>query len=106
MSKIFSTLITIVVVTTVSVGKMTGIVICQNEIHAFAPSTEAASSKSVGTFLIAAERMVIQNPVDIHMPTMINETVLKAGSVSHDTGCPPSDVTIELSKPIWLGPLP
>src|SRR5436309_2864481 len=96
MSKIFSTLMTIVVLTTVSVGRITGTMIRQNVTHSFAPSTDAASSRSDGTFLIAAERMVIQKPVDIHTPTMINITVLIAGSVSHETGWPPSEVTMAL----------
>src|SRR5262245_39109338 len=75
MSNIFSTLMTIVVVTTVIVGRITGTVICQNVLQAFAPSTEAASSRSAGTFLIAADRIVIQNPVDIQIPTMISMTL-------------------------------
>src|SRR5581483_3840291 len=106
MSKIFSTLMTIVVVTTVMVGRMTGTVILQNETQALAPSTDAASSRSAGTFLIAAERIVIQKPVDIHTPTIISATVLMAGSVSHETGWPHREVTSAFSSPIWLGPEP
>src|SRR5690242_3227054 len=100
MSKIFSTLIIIVVVTTVSVGRITGTVMFQKATQAFAPSTEAASSRSAGTFLIAAERIVMQNPVDIQMPTTIRATVLTWGSVIHDTGCPPSEINSALSSPI------
>src|SRR5215813_10690304 len=99
MSNIFNTLITIVVLTTVMVGRMTGTVIRQNETHAFAPSTLPASRRSVGTFLIAADRIVMQKPVDIQTPTMMSAVVLNAVSVSHDTGCPPSAVTIALSRP-------
>src|SRR5216684_5643673 len=100
MSKIFSTLIIMVVVTTISVGEIVGIVTFQKTFQGFAPSTWAASIISVGTFLIAAEMIVMQKPVDIHTPTRIRAMVLTCGDVSHETGCPPSATSIALNSPI------
>src|SRR5688572_25828307 len=48
-SKSFNTLITMVVTTTVIVGRMIGTMILQKTVHSVAPSTRAASRISSGT---------------------------------------------------------
>src|SRR5512139_3186146 len=104
MSKILSTLMTIVVMTTAIVGMMVGTMMPQNTRHSLAPSTRAASSISTGTPLSEADSMVMQKPVHIHTPTAIKATVLICGSESHETGWPPSATTMALSNPICVAP--
>src|SRR5215207_6192284 len=70
-SNSFSTLITMVVTTTVIVGRMMGTMIFQNTVHSVAPSTRAASRISSGTDFSAAARIVMQNPDQIQMPTIM-----------------------------------
>jgi hypothetical protein len=59
---------------------------------------------SSGTDLSAAERMVMQKPVQIHTPTTISMTVFRSRMVKKGTGRPPSAVMMALSRPI-CGPL-
>src|SRR6476660_9657835 len=100
MSNSLSTLMTIVVTTTRIVGMMIGTVTLQKDTHSVAPSTRAASRISSGTDFSAAERIVMQNPVQIQTPTTISMTVLRPGVDSQATGLNPSAVTIEFNKPI------
>src|SRR3990172_1147397 len=92
---------TIVVTTTRMVGMMIGTMIFQNAVHSLAPSTRAASRISSGTDLSEAERIVMQNPVQIQTPTMTSMIVLIPGVDTQETGLPPSAVMIEFSNPIW-----
>src|ERR671921_478202 len=105
-SKSFNTLMTIVVTTTVMVGRIIGTMILQKTVHSVAPSTRAASRISSGTDLSAAARIVIQNPDQIQMPTMMIMKVLIGVVDSQATGCPPSAVMIAFSRPIWFWDVP
>src|SRR5574341_354253 len=100
MSNNFRTLMTMVVTTTNRVGMMIGTVIFQKVVHSVAPSARAASRISSGTDFSAAERIVMQNPVQIQMPTMINMYVLSPDVESQGIGLPPNAVMMEFSKPI------
>ena len=60
----------------------------QNTCESVAPSTFAASINSVGTALIAAERMTIENPVWIQMKITISNTLLNGGSWTKKTVSP------------------
>ena len=91
----------IVVSTTMSEERIPGTVTLRNLSHAFAPSSDAASICSVGTALIAAERITIANPVCVQMKTMSRQIVLTSGVVSsQEIGLPPNSVTIAFSRPI------
>src|SRR5215216_3498887 len=105
-SNSFSTLITMVVTTTVMVGRIMGTMILQNTVHSVAPSTRAASRISSGTDLSAAARIVMQNPDQIQMPTTIMANVLIGVVESQATGLPPSEVMMEFSRPIWVWDVP
>src|ERR1051325_4287788 len=100
MSNNFSTLMTIVVTTTRMVGIMIGTVTFQKDTHSVAPSTRAASRISSGTDFSAADRIAMQNPVQIQPPTTISMTVLSPGVDNQATGLPPRAVTIEFKSPI------
>src|SRR5215211_3014924 len=93
-SNSFRTLITMVVTTTVMVGRMIGTMILQNTVHSVAPSTRAASRISSGTDFSAAARIVIQKPDQIQIPTTMITKVLIGVVESQATGHPPSDVMI------------
>ena len=104
-SKIFSTLMTMVVVTTTTVGQMDGRLTRQNTCHSLAPSTRAASSSSFGMPLYAADKMTMQKPVQIQTPTAMSAKLLIHGrSTSQPTGSPPSATTMALSRPICGSP--
>ena len=105
MSKIFSTLMTMVVVTTITVGKMDGRLTRQNTCHSLAPSTRAASINSCGIPLYAADKMTMQKPVQIHTPTAMRAKLLIHGrSTSQPTGSPPKATTMALRRPICGSP--
>src|SRR5687767_1613065 len=101
-SKSFNTLITIVVTTTVIVGRMIGTMILQKTVHSVAPSTRAASRISSGTDFSAAARIVMQNPDQIQMPTTMIINVLIGVVESQATGSPPKAVIIAFNSPIWF----
>src|SRR5918996_4412529 len=105
-SNSFSTLITMVVTTTVMVGRMIGTMILQKTVHSVAPSTRAASRISSGTDLSAAARIVMQNPDQIQMPTRMIIKVLIGVVESQATGRPPSEVMIEFNRPICVCDVP
>src|SRR5512138_1244815 len=94
-----------VVMTTATVGAMIGRTIWVKTRHSVAPSTRAASVISVGTLFSEADRMVMQKPVHIQMPTTIRAMVLTWGVVSHETGGIPRLVTMAFSSPIWVAPV-
>src|SRR5215210_5788556 len=98
-SNSLSTLITIVVTTTVIVGRMMGTIILQKTVHSVAPSTRAASRISSGTDFSAAARIVMQKPDQIQMPTRMIAYVLIGMVESQATGFPPSDVMIAFNSP-------
>ena len=66
MSKIFSTLMTIVTNTTVSTGASIGIVTRRNVCQSVAPSTLAASSASRSSAARPAATMTMVKPAQIH----------------------------------------
>src|SRR5258708_17489187 len=86
MSKILSTLMIMVVITTVIVGRIIGTMMPAKISISVAPSTRAASRISDGTPFSAAARMVMEKPVHIQMPTTIIASVLITGCVTYDTG--------------------
>src|SRR5512142_792022 len=98
MSKIFSVLMTMVVMTTMMVGMMMGTITSQNTDHSVAPSMRAASRISSGTDLMEAERIVMQKPVQIQMPTTISTAVLRPGVEMNAIGCAPKEVRIAFSR--------
>src|SRR5512136_1164476 len=106
MSNTFKVLITMVVMTTIIVGAMIGTITAQKIRHSVAPSTRAASVISSGTDLIAAERIVMQKPVQIQMPTTISAAVFQPGVATKATGCWPSAVSMAFSRPICTVLLP
>src|SRR5690606_40562238 len=63
MSNTFHTVINTVVHTTTMVDLIVGTVILENTFHSDAPSIRAASISSIGTPLIADDRITIENPV-------------------------------------------
>ena len=86
MSKTFITVTNRAVITTPMVGAICGNVIRQNTCDSVAPSTFAASVSSVGTALIAAERITIANPVWTQISTTINHMLLNGPSWTNSTG--------------------
>lgn len=66
-SKIFSTLIISVTMTTASTGASSGTVIRRKTCHSVAPSTRAASMSSRGTLASPAAISTIANPAHIQM---------------------------------------
>src|SRR5512138_3526743 len=94
MSNTFSVLITMVVITTTIVGMIMGTMMRQKIDHSVAPSTRAASRISSGTDLMAADKMVMQKPVQIQMPTMISAAMLMPGVWIHAIGFMPSPTRI------------
>ena len=80
MSKTFITVTISVVTTTPIVGAIWGIVTFQNTWLSLAPSMRAASVSSVGTALIAAEKITVANPVWIQISTTISHMLLNGGS--------------------------
>src|SRR5215208_6043168 len=88
-SNSFNTLMTMVVTTTVMVGRIMGTIILQKTVHSVAPSTRAASRISSGTDFRAAARIVMQKPDQIQMPTKTIAKVLIGVVESHATGFPP-----------------
>src|SRR5688572_19096117 len=97
-SNSFSTLMTMVVTTTVIVGRIMGTMIRQNTVHSVAPSTRAASRISSGTDLSAAARIVMQNPDQIQIPTRTIMKVLMGVVESQVTGRPPKAVMIAFKR--------
>ena len=87
MSKTFITVTNSAVVTTPRVGAIWGSVIRQKTCDSVAPSTLAASVSSVGTALIAAERMTIAKPVWTQISTTISHMLLNGTSWMNRTGC-------------------
>src|SRR5512142_2458090 len=85
-SKTFSVLMTMVVMTTTMVGMMTGTITRQNTAHSVAPSMRAASMISSGTDLMEADRIVMQKPVQIQIPTRMIITVFMGTVSIHATG--------------------
>ena len=67
-------------------GAIWGSVIRQNTCDSVAPSTLAASVSSVGTALIAADRITIANPVWTQISTTINHMLLNGPSWMNRTG--------------------
>src|SRR5512146_860207 len=100
MSKILRVLITMVVMTTTMVGMMIGTMMRQNTDHSVAPSTRAASRISSGTDLMAAERMVMQKPVQIQTPTTIRAAVLMPGVWTNARGFSPNEARMAFNRPI------
>src|SRR5262245_32123170 len=86
MSKTFITVTNRAVVTTPTVGAIDGNVIRQNTCDSVAPSTLAASVSSVGTALIAADRITIANPVWTQISTTISHMLLNGPSCTNRTG--------------------
>src|SRR6476660_3469480 len=86
MSKTFITVTNSAVTTTPMVGPICGNVIFQNTCESVAPSTFAASISSVGTPLIAAERITMANPVWTQISTTINHMLLNGPSWMNSTG--------------------
>src|SRR5215213_795051 len=105
-SNSFRTLITIVVTTTVMVGRMMGTMILQNTVHSVAPSTRAASRISSGTDLSAAAKIVMQNPDQIQIPTITIIKVLIGVVESQAIGRPPNEVMMAFNKPICVCEVP
>ena len=90
-----------VTTTTISAGRMLGMVICQNICHGLTPSSRAASTMSPGIALIAAESTTMAKPAWIQTMMTISSSVFSGDSSSHCCGSPPSQTTIWLSRPIW-----
>ena len=65
-----------------------------------APSIRAASIISVGTPLIAAERITMAKPAWSQIMTTIKARVLVGISCSQGIGSPPNEVTMALRTPI------
>src|SRR6478735_12589821 len=86
MSKTFITVTNSAVTTTPMVGPICGNVIFQNTCDSVAPSTFAASISSVGTALIAAERITIAKPTCTQISTTISHMLLNGGSWTNNTG--------------------
>ena len=57
---------------------------------------------SSGMALIAADRMVIANPVWIQIRMTMRRNVFKGELISHCCGGSPSQTMIWLSRPIWV----
>src|SRR6478752_3145759 len=122
MSKTFITVTNSAVITTPTVGAICGSVIFQNTCDSVAPSTLAASISSVGTALIAAERITIAKPTCTQISTTINHMLLNGGSCTNNTGLAlvrprtataihfdvdelltsPSQTQSALSTPVWF----
>src|SRR4029078_4924402 len=86
MSKNFMTVTNKAVITTPIVGAICGKVIFQNTCAVVAPSTLAASVSSVGTPLIAAERITMAKPTWTQISTTINHMLLNGPSWMNSTG--------------------
>src|SRR5579859_1244628 len=102
MSKIFRRLMTIVVATTTIVGMIIGMVTRRKIASSLAPSTRAASRMSAGMLLSAAERITMQNPVQIHTYTRINAILFPGELMSHACGGMPNRVMMALSSPLCV----
>ena len=81
MSKTFITVTISVVTTTPTVGRICGSVTRQNTCDSVAPSIRAASVSSVGTALIAEEKMTMAKPVWIQMRITISHMLLNGVSL-------------------------
>ena len=100
MSKIFSTLMTIVVVTTTIDDMIDGMMTLQKICSSVAPSIRAASSRSSGTALIAADRMTMAKPVWSQIMITIRNRLFHGSHESHAFGSPPRLIKIPLRRPI------
>src|SRR4051794_21611519 len=104
MSKTFITVTNNAVITTPTVGAICGKVIFQNTCDSVAPSTLAASINSVGTALMAADRMTIAKPTWTQISTTINHMLLNGASWTNSTGCG-SVLPLVVTKPPRPGPM-
>ena len=100
MSKTLRDAIEIVVSTTMSDGRIDGIVTFQKRCQALVPSSCAASTCSIGTPLIDAESTTIAKPVCTQISTTMSRKLLRGTCCNQLTGSPPNSVTIPLSTPI------
>ena len=100
MSNTLSDAIEIVVSTTMSEGRMPGTMTLMKRCHAFVPSSSAASICSVGTPLMAADRITIAKPVWIQISTTMRKSVFQGSTARNRYGCPPNHTITWLRRPI------
>jgi hypothetical protein len=101
MSKTFSALMTMYVVTTTIVGRIEGTMIRRNTWNSDAPSIRAASMISSGIALMAADRTTMANPVCIHTMITMNRRLFQGWVSSHETGSWPRPITTPFSRPMF-----
>ena len=89
MSKTFITTTISVVTTTPMVGAICGMVTLQNTWLSVAPSMRAASVSSLGTPLIAEEKITMAKPVWIQISTTISHMLLNGWSCDEHDGVAP-----------------
>ena len=87
------------------VGAICGSVIRQNTCDSVAPSIFAASVSSVGTALIAAERITMANPVWTQISTTISHMLLNGASwTNSDWSRATTSPSLGRTKPPRPGP--